>query len=67
MSIFNGADYYIEVFSRRYRQELLMLDASAEQIDESLLEATFGCVGSRGKTFKDIVAEEGAKKDNWAS
>jgi hypothetical protein len=31
-AIFNGADYYIEVFSRRYTMELAKLDAAAKEM-----------------------------------
>ncbi|KAJ3203981.1 hypothetical protein HK099_001307 [Clydaea vesicula] len=50
MSIFNGADYYIEVFSKRYGIELTQLGSLNEE--ETLLEATFGCTSSRGKALK---------------
>ena len=43
MSIFNGADFYIEVFSRRYRSELKRLDEVEDGREEGLIEATFGC------------------------
>lgn len=49
MSVFNGGDYYIEVFSRRYRSELKKLEESIT-VEESLLEATFGCSSRLGKS-----------------
>jgi hypothetical protein len=62
MSIFNGADFYIEVFAKRYRTELQVLDSKGEG-NESLFEATFGEAGSRSKSFKDLVKEQPQKKD----
>jgi hypothetical protein len=57
MSIFNGADFYIEVFAKRYRKELQVLNDGREG-SESLLEGVMGEAGSRSKSFRDLVKEK---------
>lgn len=66
MSVYNGGAYYIEVFSKRYRDELEKLDQlSSLDIDENMWEATFGETSNRGgasenpseKSNKTAVAE----------
>jgi hypothetical protein len=58
ISIFNGADYYIEVFSARYRSELARVDGIVDADEETLLEATFNDASDRGKKRMDIHLEK---------
>ena len=60
MSIFNGADYYIEVFSKRYRSEVDRLDSfeSSDECSDGVLSAIFDESGIRGKKKNDKWMEE---------
>jgi Protein of unknown function (DUF2838) len=70
LSIFNGADYYIEVFSRRYTQELARLERQASTMSPLLnptdildpVEAKETFVPSRTHTTIDAQVETKKEK-----